>query len=71
MVNNEQVASGRLEKTVTSRFSIDEGADVGLDRESFVTIRPIGDQDQSAFTGNINKVTFEIFPEKSKGMQSH
>ena len=51
MVNNEQVASGRLEKTVTSRFSIDEGADVGLDRGSFVTIRPIGDRDQKCFHG--------------------
>ena len=65
------MAKGRLDRTVTSRFSIDEGADVGLDRGTQVTIRSIGRKDMSAFTGNINKVAFEIFPEKAKGVQSH
>jgi arylsulfatase len=70
-VNNEQVGGGRLNKTVMARFSIDEGADVGLDRGTQVTIREIGDNRFSAFTGDINKVSLSIYPEKAKAVQSH
>ena len=54
MVNNEQVASGRLEKINKMRFSIDEGADALTSTEETHAIRPIGDQDQSAFLGVIS-----------------
>ena len=66
ILNGEIVASGRLEQTISSRFSIDEGADVGLDRGSFVTVRPIGTRRNSAYNGKIDKVTIQIYPEKSE-----
>ncbi len=64
LVNGEVVDKGRLDATVASRFSIDEGADVGLDRGSPVTNRQIGDRRFSAYDGTIDKVTLEIYPEK-------
>jgi arylsulfatase A-like enzyme len=62
-VNGEVVSSGRLEKTTPSRFSIDEGTDVGMDRGSPVIQRQLNDQRFSPFNGTINKVTLEIYPE--------
>ena len=61
--NGEVVSSGRLEKTTPSRFSIDEGTDVGMDRGSPVIQRQLNDQRFSPFNGTINKVTLEIYPE--------
>ena len=58
-----EVASGRLDATVASRFSIDEGADIGMDRGSAVTQRTIGGKRFSAFNGVIEKVTLQIEPE--------
>ena len=65
LVNGRVVDQGRLDATVGSRFSIDEGADVGFDRGSAVTINPIGQKRFSAYDGTIEKVTMEIYPEKS------
>ena len=62
-VNGEVVSSGRLEKTTPSRFSIDEGTDVGMDLGSPVIQRQLNDQRFSPFNGTINKVTLEIYPE--------
>jgi len=61
-LNGEVVAEGRMEKTIASRFSIDEGADVGLDRGSAVTIKTIGPRRYSAYGGQIDKVTLQIYP---------
>ncbi|MEK9927943.1 MAG: arylsulfatase [Halieaceae bacterium] len=62
-VNGEVVSSGRLEKTTPSRFSIDEGTDVGMDRGSPVIQRQLNERRYSAFNATINKVTLEIYPE--------
>ncbi|MCP4798544.1 MAG: arylsulfatase [bacterium] len=63
LINGSKVASSRLDATVASRFSIDEGADIGMDRGSPVANRVVGDKRFSAFNGEINKVTLEIYPE--------
>ena len=70
-VNNKLASKQRLKRTVASRFSIDEGADVGLDRGTQVAIRQIGNDRYSTFTGEIKKVSLRIYPEQSKGVQSH
>ena len=64
-LNGEVVAEGRMEKTIASRFSIDEGADVGLDRGSAVTVKTIGPRRYSAYGGQIDKVTIQIYPKSS------
>ena len=64
-LNGEVVAEGRLEKTIASRFSIDEGSDVGLDRGSAVTVKSIGPRRNSAYGGQIDKVTIQIYPKES------
>ena len=68
-LNGEVVAEGRLEKTIASRFSIDEGADVGLDRGSAVTIKTIGPRRYSAYGGQIDKVTLQIYPKDTDAKQ--
>ena len=62
LLNDTEVASGRLDATVASRFSIDEGADIGMDRGSAVTQRTIGGKRFGAFNGVIEKVTLQIEP---------
>jgi arylsulfatase len=60
LVNGEQVASGRLERTQPITFSIDETADVGVDAST-----PVSSdykQNDNAFTGKILKVTVEVKP---------
>lgn len=64
-LNNEVVAENRLDKTIASRFSIDEGSDVGLDHGSAVTLRTIGPRRNSAHSGQIDKVTLQIYPKDS------
>ena len=46
----------------TRFLPIDEGADVGLDRGSAVTVRTIGPRRYSAYGGQIDKVTIQIYP---------
>ena len=60
LVNGEQVASGRLERTQPIAFSGDETADVGVDDAT-----PVSSdykQNDNAFTGKILKVTVEVKP---------
>jgi arylsulfatase len=58
-VNGQQVAEGRIGHTNANVFSMDEGADVGMDEDT-----PVSDSYQpgapSRFTGKINKVTIEV-----------
>ncbi len=58
------VAEGRLEATIASRFAIDEGTDIGMDRGSPVLQRCIGQSRYSAFDGTIKKITLQVYPEE-------
>ena len=69
-INDQVVAVGRIDQTIASRFSIDEGADVGLDRGSAVTVRNIGPRRYSAYGGQIDKVTLEIYPKETDAKKS-
>lgn len=58
-VNGQKVAEGRIANTIAFLYSIDEGADVGMDEHTPVT------EDYQAglgsrFTGKIEKVTVEV-----------
>jgi arylsulfatase len=59
-VNGEQFAQQRLERTQPGVFSVDDLADVGMDEGTPVT--DYGRTDK--FTGKIDHVTIEIFPEE-------
>ncbi len=59
-VVDQPPASAKLDSSVASRFSIDEGADVGRDRGSPVLTRQITDVQQSPFTGRLKHVTIEV-----------
>ena len=63
VVNDVAAASGRLETTIASRFSIDEGTDIGMDRGAPVIKRQLNDRRYSEINATINKVTLEILPE--------
>ena len=56
-VNDRQVAQGRVEKTIPSRFSADETFDIGLDTGS-----PVSEAYESPFKfgGTIDKVVVEL-----------
>jgi arylsulfatase len=57
-VNGEAVATGRIAHTNPMMFSVDEGADVGVDEGTPVTeaYTSLG----SRFTGTIRRVTVEV-----------
>ncbi|MEE2934466.1 MAG: hypothetical protein VYA84_00545 [Planctomycetota bacterium] len=57
---DQPTAVAKLDSSVPSRFSIDEGADVGRDRGSPVLTRQITDTRQSPFSGKIKYVTIEV-----------
>ncbi|MGE4660081.1 MAG: sulfatase-like hydrolase/transferase, partial [Arenicellales bacterium] len=59
-INGKSVASARLETTVLSRFSFDEGADIAKDRATPVLMRNIGPERRSAYTGDLAHVTIEV-----------
>lgn len=59
-VPNQPISNLRLKKTIASRFSIDEGADVGLDRGSPVLTRNVGRDSQSRYTGNLQRILIEV-----------
>ncbi len=63
IVNDEAAATGRLETTIASRFSIDEGTDIGMDRGAPVIKRQLNDRRYSEINATINKVTLEVYPE--------
>jgi len=61
--NGKQLAGGRIERTVPIQFSIGEGLDIGMDTGSAVDwsyTLPF------RFSGRIDHVTVEVFPEKSR-----
>jgi hypothetical protein len=57
-VNGQKVAEGRIENTNANMFSGDEGADVGMDRETPVTENYREHDNQ--FTGKIDAVTVNL-----------
>jgi len=59
-VDGKVVAEARLERTIPSRFSIDEGADVAMDRGTQVLTRNVGRQRHSAYTGVLEQVAIEV-----------
>jgi N-sulphoglucosamine sulphohydrolase, C-terminal len=58
LVNGENVAEGRIERTQPNVFSADEGADVGVDGETPVT--DDYEERDNKFTGQIGKVTVDL-----------
>lgn len=57
---DQKPATAKLDSTIASSFSIDEGADVGRDRGSPVLTRQINGVRQSPFTGHIKTVTIDL-----------
>jgi len=64
LVNGQQVATGRIERTQPLAFSADEGADVGEDGETPV-VEDYGIAAPYKFTGKIAKVTVELQESKA------
>ena len=62
-VDGQQVAQGRIEKTVPNVFSADESADVARDDATQVADLVFNDSHASEFTGYVKKVTITITPE--------
>lgn len=60
-LDGRKIAEGKIAKTNSNTFGIDESADVGVDENTPVFPGYYGKQ---KFTGKINKVTVETFPEK-------
>jgi arylsulfatase len=58
-VNGQKVAEGRIARTTANLYSMDEGADVGVDEDT-----PVSEDYQagakSRFTGKIHKVTIDL-----------
>jgi arylsulfatase A-like enzyme len=63
-VDGEQVAQGRVEKTVPAVFSADETADVGRDGATQSADLVFADTQDSEFTGYVNSVTISIQAEE-------
>jgi hypothetical protein len=57
-VDGKQVGSGRVERTNSNVFSVDEGADVGLDEGTNVS--KAYKERENKFTGTIDKVVVEV-----------
>ncbi|MBS1214491.1 MAG: arylsulfatase, partial [Proteobacteria bacterium] len=58
-INGRKVAEGRIEKTESRMFSVDETADVGVD-EATPVVAGLGEGSQTRFTGRIEKVTIQV-----------
>jgi arylsulfatase len=58
-IDGQQVGEGRIEKTNSNTFGIDESADVGTDENTPVVLSYKG---KERFTGKIGSVTIETFP---------
>ena len=57
LVNDKEVAGGRMERTVPAQFSLGEGMDIGMDHGSAVDFTY---QLPFKFTGTIEKVDVEL-----------
>jgi arylsulfatase A-like enzyme len=60
-LDGDKIAEGKIEKTNSNTFGIDESADVGTDENTPVYL---GYKKKEKFTGKINKVVIETFPKK-------
>jgi arylsulfatase len=60
-LDGSKIAEGKIAKTNSNTFGIDESADVGIDENTPVFL---GYAKREKFTGNINKVEIETFPGK-------
>ena len=59
--NGNQIGEGRMERTVSLRFSFYAGMDVG--RDNGMTVDPAyRDKAPYAFTGTVHKVVFDLKP---------
>jgi hypothetical protein len=58
-VNGKKVAERRIAQTNATMFSMDEGADVGMDEDTPVTEEYVAGL-KSRFTGKIDKVTLDV-----------
>ncbi|NOT12512.1 MAG: arylsulfatase [Methylococcaceae bacterium] len=61
LLEGKKIAEGKIGKTHSNAFGIDETADVGEDQNTPVNPAYKG---KSQFTGKINKITLETFPAK-------
>ena len=62
-VDGDKIGEGRIEKTNSNTFGIDESADVGTDENTPVTLAYAK---RETFTGRIGSVTVETFPAEAK-----
>jgi arylsulfatase len=60
-LNGKKIGEGRIEKTNSNTFGIDESADVGVDENT--PVFP-GYAKREKFSGKIASVTVETFPKK-------
>ena len=60
-LDGKKIGEGKIDKTNSNTFGIDESADVGEDQNTPVFLSYKG---KEKFTGKIEKVTIETFPEK-------
>ncbi len=63
LLNDKKIGEGRLAKTNSNTFGIDESADVGVDENTPVTAAYAK---REKFTGKIGSVTIETFPQKKR-----
>jgi hypothetical protein len=61
MLDDVKIAEGKIAKTNSNTFGIDESADVGTDENTPVFLAYKG---KERFTGKIDKVTIETFPKQ-------
>lgn len=59
-VNDEKVGEGKIDRTQCCIFSADETANVGIDRETPVVPADYANEEESRFTGKIDKVTITL-----------
>ena len=60
-LDDKKIGEGKIAKTHSNTFGIDETADVGVDQNTPVNPAYKG---KSKFTGKINKITVETLPAK-------
>lgn len=68
LINGKSVATGRIEQTQGYMFSADEGADVGVDLGTPVTLYRAG---ENKFTGKIERITIDVKPIEKADKSEH
>ena len=69
-VNDSEVGSGRIDRTVSFRFNAYAGMDIGRDN-GLVVDRSYEDRAPFPFTGEIKKVTFDLKPHLTTTGEEH